>query len=253
MATWPSAAGNTKGKRSPPRRTPPAKRARVVAWKEWDRMYDCVAWAADTWAEMSTCCPIPERFRSRSASRAPHAASDEACNHAWGTHTRTGGRSSSPVKASEPLAASTTRSVAAQPSLGPPRPNGVIETVTKAGLLCRRAARSSGSAPAFNQHVGLIGQKFEVDRVQGHGPFAPVIGQVPQRMLGARHVADEGSDPADTTSLRGLDRDDLGAKRGQNETGQRAPLVSEIKNPERRKHNPSPHPARLTPQRCRVA
>ena len=77
------------------------------------RMYDCVARVTACCAETSTCCPRPERVRSWCAISAPTAASAPAWRYACGTTTRTGARSSSPVSASGPPAASTVRSVAA--------------------------------------------------------------------------------------------------------------------------------------------
>ena len=82
------------------------------------------------------------------------------------------------------------RSVAGQSAFGPVLPNGVIDTVTSAGLAARSASRSTGTAPHSNTHVGVgaqIGQRGlarrRVSRSTHHAALAAVPAPERQRAL----------------------------------------------------------------------
>lgn len=138
--TNPSDAGYTKRSGMPPKYTPPASRFAGEAPQASESTVACVAIMAAVCTETSTCWPRPSRARPVCAMRAPAAASAAACRYACGTATATGARSASPFSNNVPDAARHVRSAAAQPALGPRCPNGVIDTMTRAGLTFESAA-----------------------------------------------------------------------------------------------------------------
>jgi hypothetical protein len=114
-------------------------------------MNDCVAIMLAVWAETSMCCPRPSRWRAASATSAATAASAPACRFAWGTDTRTGARSSSPVRFKAPEDAQTVRSDAAHADFGPSCPNGVIDTMIRPGW---RSERDEYPSPSESRYPG---------------------------------------------------------------------------------------------------
>ncbi len=98
---------------------PPAVRVGSTTPTPVDSSPAWVPRVAVHWAAASTCWPRPERARSIRATTAPEAADTAPKWYPWGTATRTGGRSSSPVTDRVAELAITLRSAAAHCALGP--------------------------------------------------------------------------------------------------------------------------------------
>ena len=135
----------------------------------------------DCCADTSTCCPRPDRARSTSPTTAATAASAAAWWNTCGSLIRTGGRSSSPVSTSWPLAAAT-REVRRRPRRLRTRRGRTARSTRRRAqeLSVSSRSRSIGTAPHSISTSADRQRASKSTEVERHGPLAAVVRQMPQ-------------------------------------------------------------------------